>query len=121
MINSTGSGNEGDQRAGRPPEPRVDVDAGRERQQAGGNAGAEPVDRSRSMALEGEDVLAGAEDRLDPLANRRQMRAASRLVGSCRPKEPRSELGAEALELRSRVAFVGDDGLATCKRRGEQL
>ena len=111
MINSTASGDERDQRSRWTPEPPVDVDAGRERQHPGADASAKAIDRARSVALEGEDVLAGLKDRLDPLADRGEVGTAAGLIAPRRPKQGRAEACHPCLELGSRVALVADHGL----------
>src|SRR5215211_9555101 len=106
MINSTASGNERDQGARRPPEPPVDVDGCGERQQPRGDSGAQAGDRSRPVALEGEDVLAGPKDRLDPLADRGEVRAASGLVAAGGAKHGGAEGADRILEVGAGVALV---------------
>src|ERR671918_418501 len=121
MTCSTPSGHEGHERAARTPEPGVDVDTGGEGEQPRSDPRPEVVDRARSMALEGEQVLAGLKDRLDPLADRRQVRPTARLVLAGGAKQGRAEAFDLAVELGSRIAPVADDRLAARKRRREQL
>src|SRR5204863_2203468 len=120
MINSTASGNERDQGARRPPEPPVDIDACGERQHPRGDSGAQTRDRPRPVALQGEDVLAGPKDRLDPLADRGEVGAAPGLVLAGGAKHGRTEGADLVLEVGAGVALVADYGLATTKGRGEQ-
>src|SRR5438046_1161388 len=104
MTNSTGSGKERDQGAGRSPEPPVDVDPRGERQHPGGDPGPQAIDRARPVALEGEQVLAGLEDRLDPLSDRGEVGAAAGLVAA--PKQRSADPGDLGLEVVAGVALV---------------
>ena len=75
----------GDEAAAGAAEFVVEHDRGGEGGEAGAQADAEVSVCAGAVALEREDVLEGPEDRLDPLADRRQMRPAARLVfASCR-------------------------------------
>src|SRR5436190_18470745 len=106
MTNSTGSGKERDQRAGRSPEPPVDVDPCGERQHPGGDSGPQAVDRARPVAIEGEQVLAGLEDRLDPLSDRGEVGTAAGLVTAPGPKQRSADPGDLGLEVVAGVALV---------------
>src|SRR4029079_19824816 len=53
----------------------VEGDAGGEREQPQGDAGEQVAGCSGAVSFEGEQVFAGPEDRLDPLPDRRQVRA----------------------------------------------
>jgi hypothetical protein len=69
MAESMRSGRVGDERAARSAELVVEGDAGREGEQAAGDACEESFDRAGAVALEREQVFAGPEDRLDALAD----------------------------------------------------
>ena len=68
-----------------------------------------------------EDVLAGPKDRLDPLADRSQVGIGSPLVSASRSQDLGTELSDRGGELRSGVALVADDRLATAKRLRQEL
>ena len=81
MTNSTPcSGDVVRQRSAGAAEAVVEGDGGGERQKASGQAGAQALQRARAVALEGEDVLRAPEDRLDPLADRGEVRPAASFV-----------------------------------------
>ena len=61
-------------------QPVVEADASCEAEEAREEALTQPGDGARPVALEGEEVLAGPEDRLDALADGRQVRPAAGLV-----------------------------------------
>ena len=84
MVDSTPSGDVVDQGAARTTEPVVERDAGGQGQEALSDADTQVVKGARAVALEGEDVLAGPEDRLDPLADRSKVDGAVGLVLACR-------------------------------------
>src|SRR6059036_2034363 len=83
----------------------VEADAGREREQAGGDAGEQVARGASAVALEREQVLAGEEDRLDALADGSEVQPALRLVSAGRPHDERAELGDRSRELAARVAL----------------
>src|SRR5918998_3979380 len=62
----------------------VKGDRGGQAAEAREDAFAQSRERAGAVAFEREQVLAGPEDRFDPLADRRQMRAAAGLVGAAR-------------------------------------
>src|ERR1700710_827439 len=64
------SGDVVDQGPARTTEPVVERDGGSQRQEALGDADAQVGESASAVALQGEDVLAGPEDRLHPLADR---------------------------------------------------
>lgn len=111
MVDSTPSGDVIDQGAARTPEPVVERDACSKRQEALGDASAQVVKGAGAVALEGEDVLACPEDRLDPLANRGEVNRALRLVLSSRPDDPGLQLVDRRGELAPGIALVADDDL----------
>lgn len=89
---STPSGDVVDQGAARAPEPVVERDARSQRQEALGDANAQVVKGAGAVALQGEDALAGPEDRLDALSDRGEMKDALGLVPSRRPDDRCVEL-----------------------------
>src|ERR671910_554749 len=93
-------------------DPAVMPEAGRECEQAQGDAGAEPGQGASAVALETELALAGPEDRLDPLADAPERAEARLLVLAVGTQEARASVGHPALELGAREALVGDDGVA---------
>src|SRR6187200_319293 len=122
MVDSTPSGDIVDQGAARTPEPVVERDACGQCQEPLGDASAQVVEGASAVALEGEDVLAGPEDRLDPLAYRSEMNPVAGLVLSRRPDDRGVELTDRRGELTPGVALVADEGLpAASLRPFEQL
>lgn len=74
------------------------------------------------MALEGEDVLAGPEDALDPLADRREVWPLAGLVFSAGTHDRGLQVAGRFRELFAGVALVGDHGLSASPLcAGEQL
>jgi len=90
MSDSTAPGDVVEESAARTPESVIEGDATGERHEAFGNAHPEVVQRAGAVALQGEDVLAGLEDRLGPLADRGEAKAVGWLVLVGRPEERRS-------------------------------
>src|SRR6476659_2002693 len=99
MVDSTPSGDVVDQSAARTPEPVVESDACGQREEALGDASAQVVEGASAVALQGEDVLAGPEDRLDPLPDRGEMDAVVGLVLA----RGADERGAELTDRRGEV------------------
>src|SRR5262249_22827597 len=93
MVDSTPSGDVVDQGAARTPEPVVERDACGQRQEARSDANAQVVQGAGAVALEGEDVLAGPEDRLDPLADRSEVNSVVGLISASRPHDRGVEVG----------------------------
>ncbi len=74
MVDSTaGSGDVVDERAAGASELVVEDDAGGEAEEALQDAFSEAGECAGAVTFEGEDVLAGPEDALDALADRREM------------------------------------------------
>lgn len=69
----------------------VQRDGGCEAEEALQDALSEPWEDACAVALEGEDVLAGPVDRLDSLADRREVWAFAGLVFAVRPNDRRVE------------------------------
>ena len=86
----------------------VERDGGRERGEPGGKSDAEVVEGARAVALEGEDVLAGLEDRFDPLADRREVWDASSLVFAAWSHDRRFQRGQFGLEVLAAEVLVAD-------------
>src|SRR5919109_4870520 len=80
MSSSTGSGGVLGQRSARETKAVVERDGGGEREEAAGQSGPEAVQGAGAVAFEGEDVFGGPVDRLDPLADRREVQALAGLV-----------------------------------------
>src|SRR5215212_1666763 len=79
-----------------------------ERGEAGAQADAEVGEGPGAVALEREDVLAGLEDRFDPLADRGQVRSASLLVLAAGAHDRRLQLGEFGLEVLAAEVLVAD-------------
>src|SRR5215208_860188 len=84
-------------------EPVVEVDAGGECEQALRDPGAEVAQGAGAMSFEAQEVFAGPEDRLDPLAQGRQMRAGLGFVGARGPQQGGAELADGVGELAAGV------------------
>ena len=87
MIDSTGLGAVVDECAAWPAELVVQGDSGGEGEQALQDALSEAGEGSGAVAFEGQDALAGPEDALDPLADRREVRASAGLVLAPGPED----------------------------------
>src|SRR5919106_4570949 len=95
-----------------------------ERGEAGAQADAKVGQGAGAVALEREDVLAGLKDRLDSLADRRQVRPAALLVLAAGAHDRRLELGELGLEVLAAEVLIADQdqrltGLALAA--GDQL
>src|SRR5512144_775607 len=86
----------------------VERDGGGERGEAAGEPDTQVVECACAVAFEREDVLAGVEDRLDALAQRRQVRAAVALVLAARAHDRRVELGELGFEVLAAEVLVAD-------------
>ena len=73
---------------------------------------AQASEGSCAAALEGEEVCAGPEDRLDPLADRREMRLGSALVFAARAGECRVTVAEGRREPAAGVSLVVEQGIA---------
>src|SRR5680860_1500962 len=122
MIDSTGSGHVGHERAARSPELVVEPDAGREGQDPGSDAGAQALGSARAVAFEAQDVLEGPKDRLDALADPAQARPrVLGLVLAGGSHDVATQLGHRPLEGAAGIALVADDRLAAAKHMGQQI
>lgn len=92
----------------------VEPDARGERQQLGGDACADAVQRAGVVSFKAEAVFECPEDALDALADRGEMWSAARLVLAAGAQNRRAEALADCgLEIVARVSLVGDVQLAT--------
>ena len=87
----------------------VEPHAGGEGEEFGGDAGSEAVQGSGVVAFEPELVFEGPEDRLDALADRREMGSVSGLVFADGPEDQRPEpLVDGGVEVFAGIALVGE-------------
>src|ERR1700679_75529 len=122
MIDSTVLGAVVDECAAGSAELVVEGDRGGEGEEALKDALSEAGEGSGSVALEREDVLAGPEDRLDPLADRGEVWSSAGLVFAARTDDRGVEFAGLGGELFAGVALVGDHGdRASPFCAGEQL
>src|SRR5487761_1227110 len=108
MSSATGLCGVAGERAAGPAELVVERDRCAERDEACGEANTEVVEGSGAVALEGEEVFEGPEDRLDALADGCEMRAAARLVFAARPHDPGFESLQVTLEVFAAEVLVAD-------------
>jgi hypothetical protein len=91
----------------------VEPDACGEREEFGGHPGAEAVRGAGVVAFEPETVFEPPKDRLDALADRREMRSAAGFGLAGRTQHQGAvTFSGETNELFARVALVADDYLA---------
>src|SRR5659263_194233 len=102
-------------------QPVVEADADRQAEEAREDALTQPGHGARPVALQGEQVLAGPEDRLDALADGRQVRTVARLVLACRAHDEGAQLGHGGREVAPGVALVADEHRAAARRAPQQL
>src|SRR4051812_1042167 len=88
LFRAVGLGGVGDEAAAGSAEGVVEPDAGRERQEPCGDAGAEVVQRAGAVAFERQKVFAGPEDALDALADARQVKVVGGFVLARRAQQP---------------------------------
>src|SRR5664279_3790041 len=108
MTCATGLRGVVDQGAAGTTELVVEHDGGGQGGEPGAQADAKVVQGSGAVSFEGEDVLAGPEDRLDPLSDRREMRAVAFLVFAAGAQDRRVELGELGLEVLAAEVLVAD-------------
>src|SRR5450756_485019 len=123
MIDSTptASGAVVDKGTTRASQPVVETDAGRQAEEACEDALTQPGHGTRSVALQGEQLLAGPEDRLDALADGGQVRTVARLVLARRAHDEGAHLGDGGREVAPGVALVADEHRAATAATREQL
>ena len=111
MIDSTpaASGAVVDEGTARSPQPVVEADAGRQAEEAREEALTQPGRGARPVALEGEQVLAGPEDRPDALADRGQAGPAPGLVTAPRPHDRGLEIRDGIREGAPGIALVAEE------------
>src|ERR1035441_156761 len=110
MSSAMVSGGVGGEGSAGAVEAVVERDGGGECGEAREQAHAEGLEGACAVTLEGEDVLAGPEDRLDPLTDRREVRAAAALVFAPRTHDLSVEAGELCLEgLASEVLIADQD------------
>ena len=114
MIDSTptASGAVVDECPARPSQLVVEADAGRQAKEALQDALAQTGQGARPVALQGEHVLAGPEDRLDALADRRELWVVAGFVLASRAHDRGVALGDGDGELAAGVALVAEQRLA---------
>src|SRR5271155_4217675 len=110
MIDSTGLGAVVDECAAWLVELVVEGDGGGEAEEALQDALSEAGEGAGAVAFEGEDVLAGPEDRLDALADRREVWAFSGLVFASGSDDRGVHRTYLACELSPGVALIADQG-----------
>src|SRR5665811_1208285 len=122
MIDSTpaASGAVVDEGTARSPQPMVEADAGREAEEAREDAVTQPGHGARPVALQGEQVLAGPEDRLDALADGGEVRAVAWFVLARRAHDEGAHLGDGGRELTPGVALIADEQLSAAARTTPQ-
>src|SRR3954452_14341664 len=87
----------------------VEADRGGGGEEALTEANAQSVQGAGAVAFEAEQVFECPEDRLDALADRRQLRAAAGFVGAAGADDGRGEGADGGGEVAADVALVGDD------------
>jgi len=120
MVDATALGGVVGDRAAGAAELVVEVDAGGEREEPGGDAGAEVWGGAGAVTFEPEQVFAGEEDGFDPLSDRGEANGAVGFVFAGGPDDHAAELADGVLELAAGVALVAEDRLATVKGSGEE-
>src|SRR6266511_2514515 len=106
---AAGSGGVAGQRAAGATEAVVERDGGGERGEAAGESDAQLMQDARAVAFEAEDVLGSEEDRLDPLADGREVWSASWLVFAAWAVDLGVECPEVGFELSPAEVLVADD------------
>src|SRR5450756_53370 len=102
-------------------QPVVEADASCEAEEAREEALTQPGDGARPVALEGEEVLAGPEDRLDALADGGEVRTVAGFVLAHRAHDEGAHLGDGGREVATRVALVADEHRAAAAAASQEL
>src|SRR5829696_3721789 len=110
MSSSAGLGDVVDEGAWWAAELVVQGDRGGECEEAACDAGSEAAECAGAVALEREDVLGGPVDRLDPLADRGEVKAAAGFVFAAWSDDQGAEVGGLGFEVAAGVALVADHG-----------
>src|ERR1019366_5343628 len=122
MVDSTRLGDVVDECAARASELVVEDDAGGETEEALEDAFSDAGERACAVAFECEEVFEGPEDRLDALADRREMRSRSGFVFAGRAHDRGVEPADLEREVAAGVALVAEQRLAArAAGAGEQL
>jgi hypothetical protein len=123
MIDSTraASGAVVDQGSARSPQPVVEADAGRQAEKAREHTLAQAGHGARAVTLQREQVLGRPEDRLDALADRRQVRPAARLILARRTHHGDAEISRSRSKRAAGVALVADERLTAASAALQQL
>src|ERR1019366_1573150 len=122
MVDSTRLGDVVDECAARSSELVVEDDAGGEAEEALEDAFSDAWERAAAVAFEREEVFEGPEDRLDALADRREMRSMSGFVFAARPDDRGVQFTDFEREVAAGVALVAQQDLAAVPAgAGEQL
>src|SRR6516164_313714 len=99
----------------------VEPDAGGEGEEFAGDSGADAVQGAGVVAFEAEAVFERPEDRLDVLADRRQLSSSAGFVFAVGAQQQRAvALVDGGGELTADVALVGDDHLAAVQTDRQQ-
>ena len=112
MIDSTESGDIVDQRTAGATQLVIEHDAGRQREKTLEDALPDTGEGTRAVAFEGQDVLAGPKDRLNPLADRGKVHAVSGLVGASGTHDRGIHLTDGVGEIAAGIALIAQEGLA---------
>src|ERR1700737_1758733 len=108
MTCATGLRGVVDQGAARATEFVVECDCGGECGESGAEANAEVMQGASAVALGREDVLRGPKDRFDPLADWREVRAASFLVFASGTQDRSFELRELGFEVLAAEVLIAD-------------
>src|SRR5436305_4795911 len=98
----------------------VEGDRCGEAAEAGEDPFSDALESASAVALQGEEVFAGPEDRLDPLSGRGEVGAGARLVAAAGPEDCRVELLDLGEELAAAVVLIADHELITPAARALQ-
>src|SRR5919197_2551860 len=96
-------------------------ESGGEGEQPEGHADAHAGNGAAAVAFERELAFAGPEHGFDPLADRAERAVAAIFVAAIGAQKAGAAAGDVALELLTREALVGDDGVALQRDAFEQL